>query len=162
MLQSLCPPGHMYATRAYQPSFLYGNYNRWLELPIRHSRGALWERQRSSHNHRVCPAIQLSSEAKATLDASVQDATLTRKHNYVQKFLDWTRWREAQTQRCTSCQRDRALQLCGEPLLVVPQEAQLEPHISAIKGWTLHKGQPWLGGERLNSVLNGVERRAPP
>ncbi|KAE9388575.1 hypothetical protein BT96DRAFT_836023, partial [Gymnopus androsaceus JB14] len=35
-------------------------------------------------------------------------------------------------------------------------------HISAVKSWTIHKGHPWLGGDQLNSILNGVERRAPP
>ncbi|KAE9388839.1 hypothetical protein BT96DRAFT_1025285 [Gymnopus androsaceus JB14] len=35
-------------------------------------------------------------------------------------------------------------------------------HISAIKGWILHKGKALLGGEHLNSMLNGVKQRAPP
>ncbi|KAE9388885.1 hypothetical protein BT96DRAFT_1072399, partial [Gymnopus androsaceus JB14] len=96
-----------------------------------------------------------------TLDASVQDATLTRKHNYVQKFLDWA---SGERLRPNDVLPANETVLCNYAATFAGRTAggTARAHISAIKGWTLHKGQPWLGGERLNSVLNGVERRAPP
>lgn len=105
--------------------------------------------------------LQLSSAAKSTIDASVKASTLIRKHNCVQKFLDW-----AATENLTPDDVLPANEttLCNYAATFAGHTAggTARAHISALKGWTLHKGHFWQGGDRLNSVLNGVERRAPP
>ncbi|KAE9384542.1 hypothetical protein BT96DRAFT_761894, partial [Gymnopus androsaceus JB14] len=96
-----------------------------------------------------------------TLNASVNNSTLVRKHNYVQKFLNW-----AAGERLTPREVLPATKtiLCNYAATFAGRTAggTARAHMSAIKGWTVHKGHPWLGGECLNSILTGVERRAPP
>lgn len=106
-------------------------------------------------------ATQLSAEARSTLNASVRDSTLVRKHNYVQKFLNWSAGEKLTPSDVLPANETT---LCNYAATFAGRTAggTARAHISAIKSWTLHKGHHWLGGERLNSVLNGVERRAPP
>ncbi|KAE9384128.1 hypothetical protein BT96DRAFT_842736, partial [Gymnopus androsaceus JB14] len=79
----------------------------------------------------------------------------------VQRFLNW-----AASEKLTPSKVLPATEttLCNYAATFAGHTAggTARAHISAIKGWTIHKGQPWFGGECLNSVLNGVERRAPP
>ncbi|KAE9391012.1 hypothetical protein BT96DRAFT_750271, partial [Gymnopus androsaceus JB14] len=100
-------------------------------------------------------------EAQSTLSASVTNSTRVRKHNYVQKFLDWA-GRERLTPNNVLPANETIL--CNYAATFAGHTAggTARAHISAIKGWTLHKSQPWLGGTHLESILNGVERRAPP
>ncbi|KAE9385663.1 hypothetical protein BT96DRAFT_960709 [Gymnopus androsaceus JB14] len=83
------------------------------------------------------------------------------KHNHIQKFLNW-----AGTENLTPSNVlpvNKTI-LCNYATTFAGRTAggTACAHISAIKGWTLHKGKAWLGGERLNAIFNGVEHRAPP
>lgn len=113
--------------------------------------------------HSAAPtlATELSPEAKSTLYAMVKDSTLVRKHNCVQKFLDWS---AGESLTPSDMLPANETVLCNYAATFAGRTAggTARSHMSAIKSWTLHKGHPWLGGKRLNSVLNGVERRAPP
>lgn len=95
------------------------------------------------------------------MDASVSSSTRVRKHNYIQKFLDWAA-KENLTPNDILPANETIL--CNYAATFAGQTAggTARAHISAIKGWTLHKGHPWFGSNRLNSVLSGVKRRAPP
>ncbi|KAE9383759.1 hypothetical protein BT96DRAFT_784115, partial [Gymnopus androsaceus JB14] len=88
-------------------------------------------------------------------------STLVRKHNYVQKFLNW-----AATEKLTPSEVLPASEIVLSNYAATfagrTAGGTARAHISAVKSWTIHKGHPWLGGDQLNSILNGVERRAPP